>query len=110
MIIQQSYRDFASLPNIDKKILRDLLVRDRFSTNSSGRLPECLNRKDSRMIKVTNWLSINPKTKLQKGLRRGIALLYSTNTVCWVDYDLTKDKPVMGRWKLNDISLDVILN
>lgn len=100
----------ASLPNIDKEILRDLLVRDRFSTNSSGRLPECLNRKDSRMIKVTNWLSINPKTKLQKGLRRGIALLYSTNTVCWVDYDLTKKKPVMGRWKLNEISLDIILN
>lgn len=100
----------ATLPYVEREILRDLLIRDRLSTNPSGRIPKCLYRQDSRMEKVIKWLSNNPDTKPQKGLRRGIAILNSTNTVCWVDYDVNMKNPVTRRWILNEIPLNMILN
>ena len=100
----------ATLPYVEREILRDLLIRDRLSTNPSGRIPKCLYRQDSRMEKVIKWLSNNPDTKPQKGLRRGIAILNSTNTVCWVDYDVNMKNPVTRRWILNEIPLNMILS
>ncbi len=99
----------ASLHNIDCEVLRDFLVRDRLSTNSRGRLPQCLYRQDSKMSKVVDWLSTNPETMLQKGVRRGVALLYASNTLCWVDYVPKEKNPVTGRWTLNEMPLDTVI-
>lgn len=99
----------ASLPYVDAEALRDALVRDRLSTNSTGRLPPCLHRLDSLMAKVTKCLSGNPETAPQKGVRRGVALLYAANAVCWVDYTPAGKNLVTGRWVLQEASLDAVL-
>ena len=99
----------VSLYNVDDETLRDTLVRDRLSTNSTGRLPPCLYRQDAQMAKVVKCLSANPATAPQKGVRRGVALLYAANAVCWTDYAPAEKNPVTGRWVLHEMPLDTIL-
>lgn len=99
----------ASLYHVDDKVLRDSLVRDRLSTNSTGRLPPCLYKQDMRVAKVIKWLSENVVTAPQKGVRRGVALLYARKSVCWVDYIPEGKNPVTGRWALHEMPLDTIL-
>lgn len=99
----------TSLPNVDSETLRDHLVRDRLSTNSTGRLPPCLHRQDARMTKIIKHLSANPATAPEKGVRRGIAILYAANTVCWADYAPDEKNPVTGRWALHEMPLENIL-
>ena len=93
----------VSLYNVDGKILRDTLVRDRLSTNSTGRLPPCLYRQDAQLAKVVKCLCENPATAPLEGVRRGVALLYAANAVCWADYDPAERNPVTGRWVLHEI-------
>lgn len=95
----------ASLQRVDKEILRDLLVKDRLSTISTGRLPPCLYRQDAQLSAVIRRLKENPATAPQKGVRRGVALLYATKTVCWVDYVPGGRNPVTGRWMLHEMPM-----
>ena len=97
------------LPNVDAEMLRDCLVRDRLSTNSTGRLPSCLYRPDPKLSRAVRRLSEKPETAPQKEVRRGIALLYAAGTVCWVDYLPEAKNPVTGRWPLNEVALDTML-
>lgn len=97
------------LKNVDKEALRDALVRDRLSTNSTGGLPPCLRRQDEQLAKATKHLFANPASRPQKGVRRGVALLYSAKTICWVDYDDGQRDPVTLRWPLNEAPLPGIL-
>ncbi len=99
----------ASLHNVDNEVLRDSLVRDRLSTNSTGRLPPGLYRQDAQVATVIKRLSENPATAPQKGVRRGVALLYAAKSVCWADYSPKEKNPVTGRWVLHEIPLDTIL-
>jgi radical SAM superfamily enzyme YgiQ (UPF0313 family) len=99
----------VSLPNVDDKILRDILVRDRLATNSTGRLPPCLYKQDAQLAKAAKCLLANPATAPQKGVRRGVALLYAANAVCWADYAPAEKNPVTGRWMLHEVPLDMIL-
>lgn len=100
----------ASLRHIEEELLRDTLIRDRLSTNSTGRLPPCLHKQDAQMAKVMKYLSANPETAPRKGVRRGVALLYAANTICWADYTAKAKNSVTGRWQLNEIPLDTVLN
>ncbi|MPN58239.1 hypothetical protein SDC9_205942 [bioreactor metagenome] len=95
---------------MDSEILRDYLVRDRLATNATGRLPPCLYRKDEQLTKVIRRLSANPLTAPQKGVRRGVALLYAAKAVCWVDYIPVEKHPVTGRWALNEMPLNAMLD
>lgn len=99
----------ATLPNIEKETLRDFLVRDRLATNSTGRLPSCLYRPDPELSKAIRSLGANPSTVPQKGVRRGVALLYAAQAVCWVDYVPTEKNPVTGRWVLHEIPLETLV-
>lgn len=95
----------SSLPNVDATKLRDLLVRDRLSSNATGRLPQCLYRQDNQFAKVMKSMAKKPETAPKKGVRRGCALLYTTQSVCWADYIPSEKNPVTGRWPLHEISL-----
>lgn len=104
----QSY--CSNLKGVDKKLLRDMLVRDRLSTNATGFIPKCIYIKDQNLSKAIKRLKTNPLTAPKKGIRRGIALLYSTNSVCWADYIPEDKNPVTGRWILSEIPLKDILH
>ena len=99
----------VSLNNVDAKTLRDTLVRDRLSTNATGRLPPCLYIQDALMAKVLKCLRLNPATAPKKGMRRGVALLYAAKSVCFVDYDFAQRNPVTGSFVLNEVPLYMML-
>ena len=99
----------ASLDHVKAEELRDALVRDRLSTNSTGGLPPCLYRRDPQMAKAMKRLSANSATAPLKGVCRGVALLYAAKTVCWVDYIPTERDPVTGRWPWKELPLDSVL-
>ena len=98
----------VSLHNVNEETLRDTLVRDRLSTNTTGRLPPCLYIQDAQMAKVLKCLRLNPATVPQKGVRRGVALLYGAKSVCFVDYDSAQRNPVTGSFVLHEMPLYTI--
>ena len=98
------YNWCAALPGIDKACLRDAMVRDRLATNSTGRLPQCLHVTDALLGRAVKRLAQNPATAPLPGVRRGVALLYGTRQVVFVDY--TQKNPVTGRYLLHTRSID----
>lgn len=95
-----------SLPNTDAEKTRDMLLRDRLSTNSSRQTPPCLHRKDVRLAKAVRWLAENKNTAPENGVRRNAALLYAARTLCYVDYKEELKDPVSGRWPCKEIPWD----
>lgn len=84
---------FSSAEGIDRAVLRDKLVCDRFSTNSFGLLPEALKISDPVLLnKALLHLEASPDTRRRKGIKRSIAILYSEcdeDKICavYADYD-----------------------
>lgn len=100
------FRDYASgLANVDPELLRDCLVRDRLSTNSSRGLPPALDRRDSRIPKLSRWIESNSELAPKKGVRWSIAILYGANKLCFADYSPENKNPVTGRYALREIPL-----
>lgn len=97
------------LKNVDGETLRDMMVRDRLLTNATGRLPACLYRRDDQLSKAVRYLGERAETAPKKGVRRGVALLYAAQTMCWVDYIPEEQNPVTGRWVLHEIPLSALL-
>jgi len=88
------YEYFGEKSGIDRITLRDTMVCDYLSTNSSGRLPRALQVEDSTLKKV--------KKSLVRGEgRRGIAVLYSEPCAVYADY--TEKNPVTGEYPLTKI-------
>ena len=88
------YNWCAALPGIDKACLRDAMVRDRLATNVT----------DALLGRAVKRLAQNPATAPLPGVRRGVALLYGTRQVVFVDY--TQKNPVTGRYLLHTRSID----
>ncbi len=96
---------FSGLTGIDRSALRDRMVCDRLAGNSSGRLPRILRVKDSLLKQAAaelNRVAGSPK----KGVKRGVAVLYSEQTVIYADYE--KRNPVTGEYPLIKIKLDTL--
>ncbi len=94
----------AALPGVDAALLRDALVCDRLTTNSSGRLPHCLHVADPMLGKVVRMLAADPETAPLPGVKRGVAILYGAKKAAFVDY--TQKNPVTGRYLLHTRSID----
>lgn len=87
---------WSGQPGIDQAVLRDLLVCDRISTNSSGRLPPVLYRRDPALRSAVKALEQNAPSP--KGVKRGYALLYSEPSLIYAEY---RDRnPVTGEYPL----------
>lgn len=86
---------FSNKPLVDKMKLRDLMVCDRLSTDSSGRIPKILQVKDKKLREFKIYLD---KTSPKKGVKRGVAVLYSKPTAVYVEYE--NKNPVTGEYKL----------
>ncbi len=93
------YNFFGS--KTDSVKLRDALVCDRLSSNSSGVLPEILKIKDVRLKRIKKHLSEN----LQIKGKVGCAILYGENKVVYCDYK--KKNPVTGNYELSYMEIDL---
>lgn len=101
------YGETTSEVQFDFKIIRDLLVTDRLTTNASGRTPDFLKVEDERLRKVKVYLEQTPELKAPKATRRGVAILYSRSQVLFVDY--TEKNPVTGMYDARYIDLEKAL-
>ncbi|MDD4699797.1 MAG: DUF4080 domain-containing protein [Oscillospiraceae bacterium] len=95
------FKYFSTHKNIDKLKLRDVMVCDYLSTNASGLLPPILEIKDSEHKTVKMLLKNDFTTRQQKGVKRGLALLYSEDCAVYVDYQ--NKNPVTGEYQLNKL-------
>ena len=75
------YNYFSDMSGVDKNVLRDKMVCDRFATNSFGALPAALKIKEPLLIKKAKaYLYADEKTRPKKNTKRSIAILYSECT------------------------------
>lgn len=80
------YAFLSGYDQIPQMELRDTMLCDRLSTNSSNILPQCLKIKDSNLKKLKAYLNGQPETKLSPHGKRSVAILYSLESVVYVDY------------------------
>ncbi|HAN21867.1 MAG: hypothetical protein A2Y15_06320 [Clostridiales bacterium GWF2_36_10] len=99
---------FSAKKNCDRIKLRDLMVCDRLSTNSTGLLPDFLRVKDLALSKIKAKLDNDPATRQQKGVKRGLALLYSQPYAVYVDYNFKNKNPITGEYKLKKLRINEI--
>ena len=85
----------------DSKRLRDALVCDRLSSNSSGVIPECLKIKDVRLKRIKKHLAENMQLKGKVAC----AILYGAEKVVYCDYK-TKN-PVTENYELSFMELSL---
>lgn len=88
---------FKNIKGIDKVRLRDIMVCDRLTTNASGKLPPVLKVKDPELKNQIRKFELE-NSKPSKGLKRGYAILYSENTLVYVDYK--NRNPITGKYTL----------
>ena len=85
----------------DSNRLRDALVCDRLSSNSSGVIPECLKIKDGRLKRIKKHLAENMQLKGKVAC----AILYGADKVVYCDYK-TKN-PVTENYELSFMELSL---
>ena len=73
---------------LDKQVVRDKLVRDRFSTNRMCQLPEFLKIHSPQIKSILRSLEMDESTKLEKGKVRKATLLPSEGKFIYVDYQI----------------------
>lgn len=98
---------FTSLRGIDESVLRGVMIRDRLATNSTGRLPHVLRIPDSRYKSAVRRLNQSQETRLNKGVKRGVALLPSEGVLVYADYQ-DRD-PVSGEYELKTVQLETLI-
>ena len=106
-LTERYYRFFSSFSEIDKDTLSDKMICDFFSHSRYGKLPPFLKRKDTRVKKVLEFLSKNPKTRKLDNAVRAVAILDSSDIVVYCDSGIAKQDDVFfktgGHYKLNFI-------
>ena len=98
---------FSRQSGINRTVLRDVMVCDRLTTNSSGRLPSILRIKDPALKRAINELKRNEALRPKKGVKRGYALLYSEQCLVYVDYQ--NKSPITGEYPLNKLYLNFVV-
>ncbi len=97
---------FSRQSGVDPVVLRDTMAVDRIATNSSGRLPAALQIKNSALKDAVIQLERHGKLLPQKGLKRGLVMLYSEQSVVCAEY---RDRnPVTGEYPLMKYNLDTL--
>lgn len=94
----------ACLKGIDKVRLRDIMAVDYLSFNSTGKLAKALQIKDPQLKQVVKRLAKNPQTAPLQGVKRGVAILYSSSQAAYTDY--TKQSLVTGRYEVKIVKLN----
>lgn len=85
----------------DENALRDCLICDRLSTDSSALLPEFLRISSPKLREVKKLLESGEDTRKAPGVKRGISLLTGMNEAVYADYDSAD--PLTGAYRLKRI-------
>ena len=96
-----AFEYFSTLEGVCGKTLRDKMLEDRISTNTSGVIPDCLKVYDEKLSVYKRKLSY--KYPLAKGEKRSVGVLYSENMVLFCDY--TEKDRVSGEYTVKKVSL-----
>lgn len=105
-LTEEVFRYFSPKIGEDGDKLRDAMVRDRLSHNSTGKLPKALRVEDALLAKSIKKLEkVYPK---EKGEKRGYGILYGEKALVWASY--REKNPVTGAYSLMEISLDALDN
>ena len=92
-----------TLRGVDGAALRDAMACDRLASTAGGRLPQALRIPDARRKQVMTAVNTGEVTRLQRGVKRGFALLSAENAAVWADY--TSPDPVTGEYMLHKVGL-----
>ena len=95
----------SCLDGVDALRLRDCLVEDRLCSNSAAQLPACLYRAEPRIAVAHRLLEQSPQTARPPQTKRALAMLYSTQEICYVDYLPHTRSPLTKRWQATHIPL-----
>lgn len=87
---------FSAQNGVGHTKLRDCMVCDRLTTNSSGKLPKVLRIEDPRLKRAIKTL--DQKHPRKKAVKRGYALLYGEKCLVYADYQ--EKHPVTGEYSL----------
>lgn len=96
------YAFLCTLPQTDSAVLRDKMVCDRLASNASGILPAFLKKPDSRLKEIRTFLNQETATRVQHGVKRAVAILYTEHCAVYADY--TQPHRVTGAYTLYYIS------
>ncbi|NLZ46109.1 MAG: DUF4080 domain-containing protein [Clostridiales bacterium] len=99
--IEKVYGYFSEVLNINRDILRDMLVCDRLAIDSSGIIPKALQRDNYKIKAARKLLNSNASTMPKENIRRTIEVLVSQNKIIYTDYD--EKNPVTGEYIINFI-------
>ena len=88
-----------TLEGVEKSALRDAMVCDRLTTDSSGVLPSFLRVLDPQLKSAKMALNSHKTSESKAGVKRAIALLYSEGCGVYVDYD--NRNPMTGEYTIN---------
>ena len=95
---------FETFKNLcDEKILRDVMLLDRISTNSSGIIPKSLRVFDNDLKKIKILLDEDEETRQKKGVKRCIAILYALKKIVYIDY--INQNPVTKSYAVNELPI-----
>lgn len=96
--------------DMDKVMIRDLMIIDRMQTCSTGYVPLSLRIDDKNLSLAKKALDRLDRHKSKKGIKRMVAILYSENKVAYADYNvenMTKDK--YKKYVVKKMDLDLLL-
>lgn len=96
---------FSALQGVNAEELRNVMVRDRLSTNSTGKLPPCLRIKDTRLKSA----AIEAKKILGMPMSSSGAAILKGEEDVLVIADYSQFDRVNGRYKLYEFPLKGIL-
>ena len=84
------------LPNINRRVVRNLLVIDRIATDNTGYVPQFLRIKDQDYKRAR----LAAKNMLSAGQKIGVAIIYGENTKYGIAADYSVRNPVTKRYKI----------
>lgn len=100
-----AFQFFSSVDGIDKAVLRDRMLLDRITTNSSDVIPQSLKVKDENLSRIKKALAMLYPPK--KGEKRTVAILYTENKAVLVSYE--NKNPVSREYLFTEYDIDELL-
>lgn len=106
-VAEQYFTYCLTLAGVEKHPLRNAMVCDWLSSVKGGKLPDFLQVQDEQLGKFRKWLRKSEQHAPDKGVERGVALLYEPLEGVYVDYRACD--PVTGQYPLEFVDINSFL-